>query len=56
MESKIMVQMNLYTKQKQTHRSDSWLPRARRGGKEMNCNLEVGKCRLFHLEWIYDKV
>ena len=47
-----MAQMNLSTKQKQTHRhSDQTC-----GCQEMGKECGVGRCKLLHLEWINNKV
>ena len=50
--------MNLFIKQKQTHRHKAqicsyqvWL-----GGRWMDWEFGVGRCKLLHLEWIDNKV
>ena len=46
-----MAQMNLSTKQKQTHR------REQRGQRERDgLEFGVGRCKLLHLEWMNSKV
>ena len=51
-----MTQMNLFTKQKQTHRqrTDLWLPRGRCGGG-MNWKFGIIKYKLLYVEWINNK-
>ena len=48
--------MNPYTKQKQTHRTDLWLPRGLEGGSGMDREFGVGRCKLLNLEWIRNVV
>ena len=53
------AQMNLSTKQKPTHRhreqtcgcQEGW-----GGGRGMDWEFGVGRCKLLHLEWITNKV
>ena len=40
----------------QTQRTDLWLPRGREGGRVMDWEFEVSRCKLLHLEWINNKV
>ena len=42
--------MNLSTKQKQTHRLV--VAKGEERGNGMDREFEVGRCKLFHLEWI----
>ena len=35
-----------------TEQSDLWFPRERRGGRGMDWESGVGRCKLFNLEWI----
>ena len=52
-----MAQMNLSTKQKQTHRHrDQTCGFRGQGGRGMDWEFGVGRCKLLHLEWINDKV
>ena len=51
-----MAQMNLSTKQKPNHRTDLWLPRGRVGGRGMDWESGVGRCKLLRSEWINSKV
>ena len=52
-----MAQMNLSTKQKQTHRHrDQTCGFWGQGGRGMDWEFGVGRCKLLHLEWINDKV
>ena len=50
--------MNLSTRQKQTHRyrADFYLVGGSRGGKGMDWEFGVSRCKLLHLEWINNKV
>ena len=48
--------MNLFTKQKQTHRHGEQTCGCRRGGKVMGGEFGVSKCKLLHLEWISNEV
>ena len=38
-----------------TQRTDLWLPKLG-GGREMNWEFGVGRCKPLHLEWINNKV
>ena len=53
-----MVQMNLSTKQKQTHRHGEQTCGCQGGGKGVGWNWKFGinKCKLLHLKWIDNKV
>ena len=51
-----MAQMNLSTKQKQTHRHREETCGYCRGGSGMDREFGVGGCKLLHLEWISSKV
>ena len=53
-----MVQINLSTKQKQTHRqkTDLWLPGVSGGGNVVGWEFGLCRCKLLHLEWINNKV
>ena len=53
-----MAQMNLSTKQKQTHRhrDQTVVARGERGERGMYWEFEVGRRKLLHLEWINNKV
>ena len=42
-EIKNMVQKNLSTKQKQTHREQTWLPRGKRVGRGVGWEFGVGR-------------
>ena len=52
-----MTQMNLSTKQTHRHREQTcgcqggWA-----GGRRMNWEFGVGRCKPLHLEWVNDKV
>ena len=50
--------MNLFTRQKQTHRyrADFYLVGGIRGGKGMDREFGISRCKLLHLEWINNKV
>ena len=53
-----MAQMNLPTKQKQTHRHrENKLVAANRegGGSKMDWELGVSRCKRLHLEWISNR-
>jgi len=52
-----MAQINLFTKQKQTHRhGDQTCGYQEGGGKSgMDWEFAVSRCKLFHLEWISHK-
>ena len=49
-----MAQINLSTKEKQTHREQTCGCQGRREGGRSGMNWEsgVGKCKLLHLEWV----
>ena len=53
-----MAQMNLSSKQKQTHRHGEQTCSCHRGegGNGMDWEFGVSRCKLFHLEWISDEV
>ena len=53
-----MTQMNLTTKQKQTHRhrEQTYRCQGKRGGSRMDWEFEVSRCKLLHLEWICNEV
>jgi len=53
-----MAQVNLSTKQKQTHRhrKQTCDCQGRRGGSGMDGEFGVGSCKLLHLEWISNEV
>ena len=53
-----MKQMNISTKQKQTHkqRTDLWLPRGKRDKGGINWEFGVIRCKLLYREWINNKV
>ena len=51
-----MEQMNLSTKQKQTHRESRLAIAKEEGGKGTDLEFGVGRCKLLHLEWINNKV
>ena len=57
-ESKKMIQMNLFTKQKQTHRLRRQTYGYQRGKVAWGINWEFGinRCKLLHTEWISNKV
>ena len=40
----------------QTQRSDLWFSRGSGGGRGMDWEFGVGRCKLLHLEWINNKV
>ena len=46
--------MNLSAKQKLTHRhrEQNLVSKGKRGGRGMDWEFGVGKCKLLHLEWI----
>ena len=50
--------MNLSMKQKQInrHRTDLWLPKARGGGRGMDWEFVVSRCKLLYRKWINNKV
>ena len=50
--------MNLFTRQKQTHRyrADFDLVGGIRGGKGMDWEFGISRCKRLHLEWINNKV
>ena len=51
-----MAQMNLSTKQKQTHRHREQTCGCREGGSRMDREFGVSRCKLLHLEWIGNEV
>ena len=53
-----MKQMNISTKQKQTHkqRTDLWLPRGKRDKGGINWEFGVSRCKLLYREWVNNKV
>ena len=53
-----MTQMNLSTKQKQTHRqrTDLWLPLLRGSRERMYWEFEISRFKLLNIEWIQNKV
>ena len=53
-----MAQMNLSTKQKQTHRLGEQICNCREGGgrEGMDWEFRVSKCKLLPLEWISNEV
>ena len=51
-----MAQMNLPTKQKQTHRRREPTCGCQGGGRRMDWESGAGRCKLLHLEWINNKV
>ena len=53
-----MTQMNLSTKQKQTHRQREQICDCQGGGEGsgMDWKFGVGRCKLLHLEWISSEV
>ena len=53
-----MAQMNLSTKQKQTHRLREQICGCQGGGggNEMGGEFGVGRCKLLHAEWISNEV
>ena len=48
--------MNLSIEQKQTHGHREQTCGCQGGGSEMDWESEVGRCKLFHLEWINNEV
>ena len=53
------AQMNLATKQKQTHRHGEQTCDLKQGvweGRRMDWDFGVGRCKLLHIEWINNKV
>ena len=52
--------MNLSTKQKQTHRHRDQIrlvvAKGLGGGRGMDWETEVSRCKLLHLEWINNKI
>ena len=54
-----MTQMNLSTKEKQTHRhreQTCGCQRGSRGGRGIDCEFGVSRCKLLHIEWVDNKV
>ena len=55
-----MAQMNLLTKQKQTHRHGEMICGCRGGGGGGGSGMEwefgVSRCKLLHLEWIGNEI
>ena len=54
-----MTQMNLFTKQKQTHRhkkTDLWLPGGGGVGGALDWEFGISRCKLLYIEWINNKV
>ena len=53
-----MAQMNLSAKQKQTHRhkAQAFGCQEGGGGRELDREFWVGRCKLLHLEWISNEV
>ena len=52
-----MAQVNLSTKQKQTHRDQiCGCQGGVEGGRRRDWEFGVGRCLLLHLEWINNKV
>ena len=46
--------MNLFTKQKQTHRHREWVYGCQGGG--MDWEIGVSRCKLLYTEWMNNKV
>ena len=54
-----MTQMNLFTKQKQTHshrEKDLWLPKRSGRGGVLDWEFGISRCKLLHIEWINNKL
>ena len=51
-----MAQMNLFTKQKLTQPHRLVVAEGERGGRGLDWEFRVGRCKLLHLEWINNKV
>ena len=51
-----MTQMNLSTKQKQTHRHREQICQGEGGGEGMDWEFGVNRCKLVYTEWISNKV
>ena len=53
-----LSQMNLFTKQKQTHRhrQQTFGCQGGEGGREMTWEFGLGRCELLHIDWINNKV
>ena len=51
-----MAQMNLFTKQKQTHRHREQTYGCQGGARGTDWEFGVGGCKLSHLEWVNNKV
>ena len=52
-----MTQMNFYETEtdSETQRTDLWLPRGREGGRGMEWEFGVSRCKLLYIEWINNK-
>ena len=50
-----MAQIDLSTEQKQTWRTDLWLPRGR-GRERMDGEVGVSRCKLEHHDWMSNEV
>ena len=51
-----MTQMNLSTKQKQTHRRREQTCGCQRGGEGMDGEFGISRCKLLYIKWINNKV
>ena len=51
-----MAQMNLSTKQKQTHRHGEQTAKGEKGKSGMAWEFGVNRCKLLHLEWMSSEV
>ena len=51
-----MAQMNLSTKQKQTHIHGEQTCGCQGGGSGMDREFGLGRCKLLHLKWISNEV
>ena len=51
-----MTQMDLFMKQKQTHRDQICGCQGEEGGGRSNWEFEVNRCKLLYIEWIKNKV
>ena len=56
MESKIGTNEPVCETETDSQRTDLQLPMGRRGGRRMDWEFGVDKCKLLHLEWIDNKV
>ena len=56
-ESKNVIQMNLFTKQKQTHRlkTNLWLPKGKGGVGRMDWRFGISICTLWYMEWMVNR-